>query len=104
MMRRILLDNCEAWFWTFALAWLAFSDPSAGVHFSICPLRALGIDFCPGCGLGRAVSYALHGQFAESFRCHMLGIPAIVVLAGRAAGLFRDAVRRNISRDNYILN
>ena len=104
MVRRILLDNLEAWVWTCALVWLAFSDPSVGVHFSLCPLRALGIDICPGCGLGRAVSYALHGQLAESFRCHLLGVPAIVVLGSRVAALFRDAVRRKFNRDTFIYN
>jgi hypothetical protein len=103
MAKRIFFDNLEAWIWTCALIWLAFSDPTAGVHFSLCPLRALGVDFCPGCGLGRAVSYALHGQLAASLHCHLLGIPAIVVLASRIVVLARDAVRRYTNRDFHIL-
>lgn len=92
---RIFQENLEAVIWVSALLWLAFSDPAGGGgHITFCPLKNLGLDFCPGCGLGRAVSYAFHGEWAESVHEHLLGIPAILVLTGRVAALARETFRR----------
>jgi len=101
MTRRFLEDNLEAWVWTCALVWLACSDPVQGAHFTICPLRNLGLDFCPGCGLGNAVSYALHGQLAASLQHHLLGIPAIIVLGARVFTLVKEAIHR-YTKTNHV--
>jgi hypothetical protein len=39
-----------------------------------------GINNCPGCGIGHAISEALHLEFSRSFDKHILGIPAAIVL------------------------
>ncbi len=91
MVKRILSQNFEFIVWVSALVWLAWSDPTIETHFTLCPLRNLGIEWCPGCGLGRAISYALHGNLAGSIQYHLLGIPAIVILAARATSLARQA-------------
>lgn len=85
---RIVLTHVpwEGVVWVAGLAALALID-SAACHLTICPLRLVGIDFCPGCGLGRSVSLLLHGQFAASWEAHPLGAPAIVLLLGRSARL-----------------
>ncbi|RPH36660.1 DUF2752 domain-containing protein [bacterium] len=101
MAKRILADNFEIIVWACALAWLALSDPVGGGHFTLCPLGNLGMDFCPGCGLGRAVSCAIHGQWAESFHSHLLGIPAIVILTARIAALARNAFKRYTRTAHY---
>ncbi len=88
-MKKICFQNLEAIIWLSALAWLALLDSAGETHFTFCPLQNLGVDWCPGCGLGRAVSCALHGQLAESLRHHMLGIPAIVILGARITALAR---------------
>ncbi len=93
-VRNILSENLEAIIWVAALVWLALVDPAAGAHFTLCPLKNLGIEWCPGCGLGSAAGYALHGDLAESFRHHLLGIPAILILGGRVARLARNACRQ----------
>jgi hypothetical protein len=103
MAWRILRDNLEAVIWTFALLWLAFSDPATGVHFTLCPLSNLGMDYCPGCGLGRAVSCALHGEFTGSFGQHLLGIPAIVILAARILTLTRATFQR-YTKQHHLTN
>jgi hypothetical protein len=72
----------EALMWTAGLLALACYNPS-DTHISLCPLYQLGFDFCPGCGLGRSISYLFHGNFAQSFRTHPLGIFAVIVLSLR---------------------
>jgi hypothetical protein len=72
---------------------LAFYDPSGDTHFSLCPLALSGFDFCPGCGLGRAVSLFLHGEIAQSFAIHPLGIFAVIVLSYRIIELLKPYLR-----------
>ena len=56
-----------------------------------CPVYELTGLYCPGCGSGRAVYSALHGRFAESFRCnpalYLLGIPMLYVAVHEYARL-----------------
>ncbi len=90
---RVILSRCiaavplEALIWAGALVYLGFHDPTAEAQFTFCPLKNLGFDFCPGCGLGRSISYFLHGYPSLSFQIHPLGIPATFILAARSAAL-----------------
>ncbi len=68
--------------WTAALLALLFSDVSAH-HFTLCPLALSGCNWCPGCGIGRAVALLLHGEVLASFRMHWFGIPALLILLHR---------------------
>jgi hypothetical protein len=84
-LKRFSLDlwhKKEALIWIAALLFLAFSNPSDH-HYTLCPLHNLGWDFCPGCGLGRSISYLFHLQFASSFQTHPLGIPAVIIIVHR---------------------
>ena len=79
----------EALIWIAALIFLALIEPAESTHFIICPFSAMGIDFCPGCGLGRSVSYFLHGDFSTSLAVHPLGIFALIVLTTRVISLIK---------------
>ncbi len=79
----------EALIWMAALIFLALTAPVETAHFTICPFSALGIDFCPGCGLGRSVSYVLHGEITNSLSAHPLGIFALIVLFTRIISLIK---------------
>lgn len=72
----------ELFFWLSALFLLAIANPNEH-HFSLCPIAALGFDWCPGCGLGRSITALFQGDLAASFRYHWLGIPALFVLLHR---------------------
>jgi hypothetical protein len=78
----------EAFIWIVALITLFFVNPSAN-HFTICPFHHLGLDFCPGCGLGRSISYLLSGHFRESFESHPLGLFAVIILLHRIQQLIK---------------
>ncbi|QXD17053.1 DUF2752 domain-containing protein [Rhodocaloribacter litoris] len=81
----------EALVWAAGLAALACLDPNARHLFSLCPLRNLGFTFCPGCGLGHAVAHLFRGDLVASWQAHPLGLPAVLVLAGRIVALVRQA-------------
>ncbi len=65
-----------------ALLLLAIMPPT-DAHYSLCPLNAVGINFCPGCGLGHSISWLFHGNLTASFNSHPLGIFAVIVLISR---------------------
>lgn len=68
------------------LAAAATIDPSMPPLF--CPVEWIGIDYCPGNGIGRAISSALRGDFYRSYDLHPAGIPAVVVLTARIGRIF----------------
>jgi len=83
----------EPFVWLFALLYLWFSFPISSDDISICPLYHLGIQGCPGCGLGKSVSYALNGEFENSLKVHLLGIPAAIILFYRIFTLLLNPIK-----------
>lgn len=80
--------HLEALIWIAALTALALTDPAETCH-SLCPLHNLGIGWCPGCGLGHAISWFFRGELLRSFEAHPLGIPAVAILLARIIAVFR---------------
>ncbi len=77
-----LWQNFELFFWIGALVSLFFMEPT-GEHFSLCPLKNMGFEHCPGCGLGHSIHYALHLDVTDSFSNHPLGIFGLLVIISR---------------------
>lgn len=79
---RFLWRNFELLFFCSALVLLYFmqieNDP-----LSFCLFKMAGFTACPGCGLGHAIHLALHFQFTLSFRSHMFGAPAVIIMIYR---------------------
>lgn len=84
-----LKQNFELIFWIAALTSLAFCNPDASTHFTLCPFRLLGVTWCPGCGLGHAIAYLFHGELVKSFHAHWLGVPALPIILYRIFVLAR---------------
>ena len=78
----------EMFIWIGGLAVLAFIDSSIH-HFTLCPFNNLGLGWCPGCGIGRALSCLLHFKLYSSFKYHWFGIPALFILLFRILQLFQ---------------
>ena len=78
--------------WVAGLTWLALIDPSAATHFDLCAFKWIGFSFCPGCGLGHAVSWLFHGDMQRSLQAHPLGILAVVVLGHRIVILMKHII------------
>ncbi len=68
-------------FWILAVVMLFFMD--AGEKNSLCFFHWLGINHCPGCGIGHSIHSALHFQFLTSFKEHPFGIIALIILFTR---------------------
>lgn len=83
--------------WIGGLIYLAAINPYSTDHFNLCPFKAVGIDFCPGCGLGKSISFIFHGDFYSSFFQHPLGIFAIIVLTTRIYQLIKSKFTTNKS-------
>jgi hypothetical protein len=91
-MRQLRYIPFEAIIWFGGLVILAFLNP-IGSHFTLCPLHNLGFDFCPGCGLGKSISFLFRGQVAQSFKAHPLGIFAVIVLSLRILNLLKNFIK-----------
>jgi len=95
MLSRIPL---ELVFWITALVLLGFAKPEVHGHehhFTLCPLANIGVDWCPGCGIGRALTQLLHGNIAESIKLHWFGIPALLIILYRIVILIKLSIKRN---------
>jgi hypothetical protein len=76
--------------WTALAAGLflmALLDPLGG-PVSYCPFNRLGIELCPGCGLGRSVAHIFRGEMSASFQMHPAGIAAVLIIIGRIGAIF----------------
>jgi len=83
LIKKLFNQYFEPTFWIVALICLAFTNPAGQSHFSLCPLKAIGVKWCPGCGLGHSIAYLFHGDIKNSFHAHWLGIPVVIVLLYR---------------------
>jgi len=83
LIKTVFRKYFELIFWIVALVCLALTNPAAQGHFTLCPLKLLGIAWCPGCGLGHAISFLLHGDLKSSFHAHWLGLPVLLALIYR---------------------
>lgn len=85
----------EAFFWSVAFILLALYTPSADHHISFCLFRNLGLKYCPGCGLGRSISFLFHGDLQGSLSMHPLGIPAVLIISWRIVTLTYNFLNNN---------
>lgn len=81
----------ELIFWVGAFVYLALINPSSKDHLDLCLFRFIGFDACPGCGLGKSVSYVLHGDILSSLINHPLGIIAVILILFRIINLLEKS-------------
>lgn len=86
-----------------ALGLLATAKPHGHedhLPFTWCPLANLGIQWCPGCGLGRSITQLFHGNIAESLKLHWFGIPALLIICMRVVTLLKLECNRKFNLKN----
>ncbi|MGY4383362.1 hypothetical protein ACVWYN_000381 [Pedobacter sp. UYP24] len=99
-MKMLSYVPLELLFWVVAIALLALAQPIATTHenhFTLCPLAAMGFDWCPGCGIGRAITQIFHGNLNASLKLHWFGIPGLLILVYRILELIRIEIK-NLKR------
>jgi hypothetical protein len=89
--------SIEAYIWIAGLLALAFLTPGES-HFTLCPLANMGFEHCPGCGLGKSITFLFHGNIMESFKAHPLGIFAVGVLVYRIITLIKQSYYKTINQ------
>ena len=94
------LRSQEAWMWIIGLGVLMLLAPSLENSISICIPSALGIDFCPGCGLGASIGHLVRGELTESWAAHPLAMPTVAILIGRIIHLTRLERANNAKENN----
>jgi hypothetical protein len=92
----------EAVLWLSGLIFLMFVNPYQQQQLSLCPFHNLGISFCPGCGLGRSISFLYHGDLLHSIKAHPLGIIAVILITTRIIKLTRK-MYLNIQKQKEVL-
>jgi hypothetical protein len=85
---KIIKDNIELIFWAGGLSYLYFINVGE-IHFQFCPLSLLGIQFCPGCGIGKSISYLLNFNLIKSFNAHPFGVAALIIITNRILTLIK---------------
>jgi Protein of unknown function (DUF2752) len=100
-MKILLLSlPLEGYIWMAALIFLTFINADS-THFTFCPFHNLGIDFCPGCGLGRSIHYLLHFEFIKSFHAHPLGGFALIIILHRIFTLIKNSIKYSEEKLSY---
>lgn len=89
---RIIRRHNELLIWVAALIYLYSIDPLAEPAINFCFFHWIGIDFCPGCGIGRSIGAALHFDWQESLQLHWFGIPALLIIFYRILTLLKQLV------------
>ncbi len=88
-IRFFRVTNPEAFIWISGILVLAFINVDGSSHFSVCPFKNIGLDFCPGCGLGKSIHYLLSLEIDKSLNAHPLGLFAFAVLLRRIYELLK---------------
>ncbi len=80
------------------LEWIVFSTglillgimspENAGSSF--CFFEFIGIDFCPGEGLGHSIAYSFRGDLSSAMEAHIAGPAAIIILSSRIVYVWRN--------------
>ena len=82
----------ELLFWLSGLLVLGILDPFSQSLPDLCLSSLAGFDGCPGCGLGRSISFLLHGEPIRSFEAHILGPIALLIITHRIATLTKSTI------------
>src|SRR5688572_26597726 len=84
----------QALSWTVVLAVLYFMDRGS-TSGSLCLFRFLGLEHCPGCGIGHSISEALHFNLSKSFETHVMGVPAAFFLVLYIIRTFISSIKQS---------
>lgn len=104
---KILLPifSIEFYFLFLGLVYLFFIDPSKNINLDLCLFQYFGWNNCPGCDLGKSLSFLLHGDINSSIQSHYFGIPALFIIIFRLVEilLFRIKTFKLLSSNNLEL-
>ena len=100
-LMKLFKQYFELTFWTTAMVFLALTPSSAVPHYSWCLFKIIGINFCPGCGLGHSINHLFHGNLQASFSSHPLGLFAVIIIICRIYRLLQLHIFSKTINNNY---
>ncbi|MEP2446384.1 MAG: DUF2752 domain-containing protein [Balneola sp.] len=74
---------------TTGLVLMATMDPLS-TGSSLCFFEFIGIEFCPGEGLGHSIAWLFRGEFNNAVNANLFGIPAVLILSLRILQIWKD--------------
>jgi hypothetical protein len=85
------------WFvFSLGLILLAVMSPdNAGT--SLCLFDWVGIDFCPGEGLGHSISYTFRGNINAALESHLAGPAAVIILILRIVFIWKNMITTKLT-------
>lgn len=91
MLTKIIHRHSEWLVFSIGLLLLAIMNPGdAGV--SLCLFEWLGIEYCPGEGLGHSISYTFRGDISAAFEAHLAGPAAVLILILRIVFIWKNMI------------
>ncbi|MTI86622.1 MAG: DUF2752 domain-containing protein [Balneolaceae bacterium] len=88
---------------TAGLLLLALMDPTIqGTSF--CFFDFIGINFCPGEGLGHSIAYTFRGEFRSAFQANFMGPFAILILGFRIIHIWKELLLNNTHKTLQEIN
>jgi hypothetical protein len=57
---------------------------------SFCLFDLVGIEFCPGEGLGHSIAWIFRGEFKNAIEANLFGPLAVIVLSSRIVQIWRE--------------
>jgi hypothetical protein len=81
----------EALTWIIGLSAVGFADPTAPSAIDLCLFKAIGLNGCPGCGLGQAMGYLFRGEWLLAIQTHWFSPVVLGILLTRIAQLLRQS-------------
>ncbi|HQV77593.1 MAG TPA: DUF2752 domain-containing protein [Chitinophagales bacterium] len=80
--------SLELLFLSTSIIYLFFINPYEK-HVSICLFKLIGWEQCIGCGLGKSISFLLHGNIQASLQNHLLGTFVLLMFVYRMYQLIK---------------
>src|SRR6056297_247774 len=96
MNMKILHNHSEWLVFSLGLVLLAMMSPENSGH-SLCLFEWVGIDFCPGDGLGHSISYTFRGNIQAALESHFAGPAAVVILILRIVFIWKDMIKSKLT-------
>lgn len=93
---KTLQKHSEWIVFSLGLILLAMMAPDESRH-SLCLFEWIGIEFCPGEGLGHSISYTFRGNIEAALESHFAGPAAVLILILRILFIWKDMIRSKLT-------
>lgn len=91
MVKKVVQKHSEWVIFSLGLILLALMSPD-NTDASLCLFEWLGVEFCPGDGLGHSISYTFRGNIRAALDAHLAGPAAVLIITLRIVSIWKDMI------------